>query len=204
MDETNKQDISLEKLRSGDRNEFARLVEAYTNPIYRLAINMLGTEQDAEDILQETFIKVFKNIHDFEERSNLSTWIYRIAVNEALMILRKDKHKAASLDEPDENEDIDDPKEITDWCCQPEQTFMSAEMQKQMEAAIKTLPEKLRLVFILRDMEDLSIRETASALNISEMAVKTRLLRARLKLREVLSLYFGEMQTRQVNTNESD
>jgi RNA polymerase sigma-70 factor, ECF subfamily len=125
MTETTREAISLELLKAGDRNEFARLVEAFTNPIYRLALNMLGTEQDAEDVLQETFIKVFKNVGDFEERSNLSTWIYRIAVNEALMILRKDKHKAASLDEPDQNEDFDEPHELVDWCCQPEKTFLS-------------------------------------------------------------------------------
>ena len=194
MDETKNKDISLEKLRAGDRTEFANLVEAFTNPIYRLAINMLGTEEDAEDVLQETFIKVFKNVRDFEERSTLSTWIYRIAVNEALMILRKGKHKAESLDEPDDRDNLEEPKEVIDWCCQPEKTFMSAEVQEQLESAIKLLPEKLRLVFILRDMDDLSIRETAEALNITEMAVKTRLLRARLKLREILSEYFGEME----------
>jgi RNA polymerase sigma-70 factor, ECF subfamily len=192
--------ISLEALKAGDRNEFARLVETFTNPIYRLALNMLGREQDAEDVLQETFIKVFKNVRDFEERSNLSTWIYRIAVNEALMILRKDKHKAASLDEPDPADEVDEPRELVDWCCQPEKTFMSEEVQHQLQKAIKLLPEKLRVVFVLRDMEDLSIRETAQALSISEMSVKTRLLRARLKLRETLSQYFVEMQTRQEST----
>ncbi len=191
-------EISLDKLRAGDRNEFARLVEVFTNPIYRLAINMVGSEQDAEDILQETFIKVFKNVKDFEERSSLSTWVYRIAVNEALMLLRKGKVKTTSLDETDADEEIEEPKEITDWCCQPEQSFMTAEVQKHLEKAIQLLPEKLRLVFILRDMEDLSIRDTAATLNITEMAVKTRLLRARLKLRELLSQYFVETQTKQV------
>lgn len=197
MTDTTRESISLELLKAGDRNEFARLVDVFTNPIYRLAQNMLNSEQDAEDVLQETFIKVFKNVRDFEERSNLSTWIYRIAVNEALMILRKDKRKAASLDEPDQDDDFDEPRELMDWCCQPEKTFLSEEVQEQLQKAIKLLPEKLRVVFILRDMEDLSIRETAQALNISEMSVKTRLLRARLKLREVLSQYFAEMQNRQ-------
>jgi RNA polymerase sigma-70 factor (ECF subfamily) len=123
--------------------------------------------------------------------------VYRIAVNEALMLLRKDKMKSSSLDEIDEDDDIEEPKEITDWCCQPEQTFMTAEVQGQLEKAIKLLPEKLRLVFILRDMEDLSIRDTAAALNITEMSVKTRLLRARLKLREILSQYFVETNKKQ-------
>jgi RNA polymerase sigma-70 factor, ECF subfamily len=190
-------EISLDKLRAGDRAEFARLVEAFTNPIYRLAINMLGSEQDAEDILQETFIKVFKSVKNFEERSSLSTWVYRIAVNEALMLLRKSRVQTTSLDEADDDDAIEEPQEITDWCCQPEQTFMSAEVQAQLEKAIRLLPEKLRLVFILRDMDDLSIKDTAIALNISEMAVKTRLLRARLKLRELLSQYFVESQSQQ-------
>ena len=185
-------------MRTGDRNEFARLVEVFTNPIYRLAINMLGSEQDAEDVLQETFIKVFKSVKTFEERSSLSTWVYRIAVNEALMLLRKSKVQTTSLDESDDDENLEEPKEITDWCCQPEQTFMSAEMRTQLEKAIRLLPEKLRLVFILRDMEDLSIKDTSTALNITEMAVKTRLLRARLRLREILSQYFAETQNQQV------
>jgi RNA polymerase sigma-70 factor, ECF subfamily len=195
--EENKIPISLERLQAGDRNEFARLVESYTNSVYRLAFNILGTDQDAEDVLQETFVKVLKNIGKFEERSNLTTWIYRIAVNEALMVLRKDKHVAASLDEPDENEEPDAPKEVVDWCCQPEQRFMSGEVSSELDAAIKKLPEKLRVVFVLRDMEEISIKETAKTLNISEVAVKTRLLRARLQLRELLSRYFGEMQARQ-------
>lgn len=200
MGNDTRENISVDRLRAGDRNEFAHLVESYSNPIYRLALNMLGSEEDAEDVLQETFIKVFKNVGNFEERSNLSTWIYRIAVNEALMILRKDKHKAASLDEPDDSsEDFDEPHEIVDWCCQPETTFLSDEVQGQLRQAIKLLPEKLRVVFVLRDMEDLSIRDTAATLNISEMAVKTRLLRARLKLRELLSEYFVERQSRQVS-----
>jgi RNA polymerase sigma-70 factor, ECF subfamily len=190
-------DISIEKLRSGDRNEFARLVEAFTNPIYRLAINMLGSEQDAEDVLQETFIKVFKSVKTFEERSSLSTWVYRIAVNEALMLLRKSKVQMTSLDDPDDDENLEEPKEISDWCCQPEKTFMTAEVQAQLEKAIRLLPDKLRLVFILRDMEDLSIKDTAAALNITEMSVKTRLLRARLKLREYLSQYFVETNKKQ-------
>ncbi len=197
MSTTNKPEISLEKLRAGNRNEFARLVEGYTDPIYRLAINMLGNEQDAEDVLQETFVKILKHIDTFEERSALSTWIYRVAANEALMVLRKGKRKAESLDEPDDEDSVDHPKEITDWCCQPEKTFMSVEVQQELDLAIKQLPEKLRLVFILRDMEDLSIKETADALNITEMAVKTRLLRARMKLREMLSQYFVEVKANQ-------
>jgi len=184
--------ISLQKLRSGDRSEFGHMVETYSSTIYRLALNMLGSEQDAEDVLQETFIKAFKGIQSFKEQSNLSTWVYRIAINEALMILRKAKRIVGSLDDIDDTDEDLEPREVTDWCCQPEESFIKEEVRDEMDKAIQRLPEKLRVVFILRDMEDLSIRDTASALGITEMAVKTRLLRARLQLREILSTYFRE------------
>ncbi len=184
--------ISLEKLRSGDRAEFARMVEQYSSPIYRLALNMLGTEQDAEDVLQETFIKAFKGIQSFKELSSISTWIYRIAINESLMILRKAKRITTSLDAIDENEETVEPKEVIDWGDLPEESALKDELKGKLDGAIRLLPEKLRMVFILRDMEDLSIRETATTLGITEMAVKTRLLRARLQLREGLSSYFRE------------
>lgn len=184
--------ISLEKLRSGDRAEFARMVEQYSSPIYRLALNMLGTEQDAEDVLQETFIKAFKGIQNFKELSSISTWIYRIAINESLMILRKAKRITTSLDDIEDNEEAAEPKEVVDWGDLPEESALKDELKGKLDDAIRLLPEKLRMVFILRDMEDLSIRDTATALAITEMAVKTRLLRARLQLRENLSSYFRE------------
>ncbi len=195
MIELQDQAISLEKLRAGDKSEYARLVEAYSTPIYRMALRMLPSEQDAEDVLQETFIKVMNGIKHFQERSNLSTWIYRIAVNEALMMLRKGKRIAGSLDDQfdadDSNEGVE-PKEIIDWCCLPEESFLDAEVKNKLEEAIHSLPDKYRLVFILRDLENLPIRDTATVLGITEMSVKTRLLRARLQLREMLSVYFSE------------
>ena len=195
MIEQHDQAISLDRLRSGDRSEYARLVEVYSTPIYRMALRMLPSEQDAEDVLQETFIKVMNCIQSFEERSNLSTWIYRIAINEALMMLRKGKRIAGSLDDQfdlDEPQENMEPKEIIDWCCLPEESFLEDEVKTKLEEAIHSLPEKYRLVFIFRDLENLSIRDTAAALGITEMSVKTRLLRARLQLREMLSMYFSE------------
>jgi RNA polymerase sigma-70 factor, ECF subfamily len=189
-------EISPQLLRAGNRAEFARLVEAYSTPIYRLALKMLGNAQDAEDVLQITFLKAFQHIQEFEGRSSLSTWLYRIAANEALMLLRR-KRPAFSLDEQpvsDEGEDTA-PLEFTDWCCLPESELLSAEAKKHLDQAIQTLPEKLRVVFILRDIEGLSIKETGEALNLTETAVKTRLLRARLHLREQLSVYFGDKLT---------
>jgi RNA polymerase sigma-70 factor (ECF subfamily) len=113
--------FSLEALRTGDRAEFARFVEAYSGVIYRLALKILDNPQDAEDVLQETFIKAFGHLADFDGRSKLSTWLYRIATNEALMVLRRRKINPLSIDEPDEStQDEQEPMEIMDWCCLPE------------------------------------------------------------------------------------
>jgi len=193
MSEANQASLSLQALRSGDRAEYARLVENYYQPIYRLALKMLGNPQDAEDILQETFIKVFKHINTFDERSSLSTWIYRIATNEALMFLRKKHPEFVSIDQPAENEESEqEPIQVVDWCCLPENELMSNEAKTHLDQAVTSLLPGLRAVFVLRDIQGLSTRETAEVLGISEMAVKTRLSRARLRLREVLSEYFGE------------
>jgi RNA polymerase sigma-70 factor (ECF subfamily) len=187
--------ISVEALKNGDRAEFARLVELYSPPIYRLALKMLGREQDAEDVLQDTFYKALRSIQKFEERSSLSTWLYRIAMNESLMVLRKHKTQNVPVVEVDREEDedgLEPPVEIVDWCCLPESEFLDEEARKFMDKAIQTLSPALRAVFLLRDIEGLSVRETADSLHISEASVKTRLLRARLKLREELSIYFRE------------
>ncbi|MGB9799155.1 MAG: RNA polymerase sigma factor [Thermanaerothrix sp.] len=186
--------ISLEALRNGDRKEFARLVDAYSTPIYRLALKILGNPQDAEDVLQETFIKALSALPTFEGRSSLSTWLYRIAVNEALMLLRRRKPETLLTDnDGDENESGENEASfLIDWCCLPEEELLSEEAKRFLDKAIAQLPENLRLVFWLRDVEGLSIKETAETLGLSETNVKTRLLRARLKLREILSEYYGE------------
>lgn len=189
-----KNDLSLNELRNGNPQEFSRLVEAYSAPIYRLALKMLADASDAEDVLQNTFLKAFQHIKDFEGRSSVSTWLYRIAANEALMFLRKRRPEVVMSDsgsEDNENEDFS-PLQFTDWCCLPEDEFLSSESRAALDEAVQHLPEIQRIVFILRDMEGLSIQETSEALNLSEAAVKTRLLRARLHLREELSTYFGE------------
>jgi len=185
--------FSLEALRGGDRTEFARLVEAYSGNIYRLAMNMLSNSQDAEDILQETFIKAYRHLSGFDGRSSLSTWLYRIATNEALMLLRRRKDIEVSIDEPHETmEQIFEPMQIVDFCCLPESELMSAEARDYLDQAIAQLPLNLRVVFLLREIEGLSTKETGQVLNLSETAVKTRLSRARLRLREQLSGYYGE------------
>lgn len=194
ISELDQKSFSLEALHNGDRAEFARLVETYSPMIYRLGLKMLNNPQDAEDILQETFIKAYKHIGKFDGRSNVSTWLYRIATNEALMSLRRKHPEATSF----ENSSVYDtepqePLQIVDWCCLPEEEFLTSEGRARLDEAAERLPARLRVVFILRDIEGLSTRETAEVLDISEMAVKTRLSRARLRLREDLSEYFGKL-----------
>jgi len=192
-DNETSQEFSLQALQAGDRAEFARLVDAYSIQIYRLALKMLGNEQDAEDVLQNTFMKALLSIEKFEGRSSLSTWLYRIAVNEALMSLRRQKPTVSvAMDYEDDDDEIQHPTQFTDWCCLPEDELLSAESKGYLDEAIRRLPEKLQVVFLLRDIEGLSIRETSEALDLTETAVKTRLLRARLNLREQLSTYYGE------------
>lgn len=186
--------IVLEALRNGDRAEFARLVETYSPMIYRLGLKMLNNPQDAEDILQETFIKAFKHIGNFDGRSNVSTWLYRIATNEALMSLRRKHPEIISFEKPTTYEsEPQEPLQIVDWCCLPEEEFLTAEVRDRLNEAAARLPANLRVVFVLRDIEGLSTRETSQVLDISEMAVKTRLSRARLRLREDLSEYFDKL-----------
>lgn len=183
--------ISLEALQNGDRVEFARLVETYSPLIYRLGLKMLQNPLDAEDVLQETFIKAYNHLGGFNGRSSLSTWLYRIAMNEALMLLRRKKPQTISVDEPWDNQEEDsDPLQIVDWCCLPEKELLSEESRVILDQAIDNLPTALRVVFLLRDIEGLSTKETAEVLDLSQAAVKTRLSRARLRLREDLSTYF--------------
>lgn len=188
--------FDLEALRAGDRAEFARLVETYYEFIYRLAIKMLANPQDAEDVLQETFIKAYRHLQGFDGRSNVSTWLYRIATNEALMSLRRRKPISISVDDPlktDEGEQ--EPLQIVDWSNLPEEELLSAEAQEYLDQAVGRLPTRLRVVFVLRDLQGLSTRETSEVLDLSETAVKTRLSRARLRLRQELSGYYGERIT---------
>ncbi|HEY4492128.1 MAG TPA: sigma-70 family RNA polymerase sigma factor, partial [Acidobacteriota bacterium] len=193
MNKTMSLEISLEALIAGDRAEFARLVDTYSSPIYRLGLRMLGTPQDAEDVLQNTFLNALTHLATFEGRSSLSTWLYRIAANEALMLIRKKKPEVNLEDaEAGGNNENLHPTEFADWSALPEEELLSGEGKKILDAAIQTLPESMRIVFLLRDVEGLSIKETSDSLNLTETNVKTRLLRARMFLREQLSTYYRE------------
>jgi RNA polymerase sigma-70 factor (ECF subfamily) len=184
--------ISLEALKAGDREAFAELVEKTSAQIYRMMVRILGDQQDAEDVLQETYIKAFRSLPGFEGRSSITTWLYRIAVNEALMLVRKRKPHTISVDDDSsfDPEVENDAMEIIDFCCLPEGELLSRESRHFLDQAVQNLPENLRVVFVMRDQEGLSIQETAEALDLSENNIKTRLLRARLRLRQELSVYF--------------
>lgn len=183
----------VQAAQQGDKRAFAQLVEKYEQRVYNLARKMMRDPQDAEDVLQETFISVYRNLGNFHGDSSFSTWLYRIATNASLMKLRARKEPALSLDEPIESEDNDNlPREIVDWGITPEQALLNNETRGKMDTAITELPEMLRTVFVLRDIEGLSVQETADVLAISVPNVKTRLHRARLLLRESLSAYFKD------------
>lgn len=199
MNKQQEENFSLDKLRNGDRAEFARVVDAYSEMICRLGLKMLRDAQDAEDVLQETFIKAYENFADFKGNSKVSTWLYRIAHNEALMLIRKRKKPNQFLldqsltDQEEQDQEHHPPATtIVDWCCLPEKDLMSNEAMEYLDRAVDQLTEANKSTFLLRDVEGLSTRETADILEISEGAVKTRLSRARLHLRELLSGYYGQ------------
>lgn len=160
--------------------------------MYNLALRLMADPHEAEDVLQETFISAFRALPRFEERSQLGTWLYRIAYNAALMRLRKRRVRTESLDEPGVAEGVDlAPRQFTDWTALPDKLLLRRELRDSLNAALLTLPESLRGVFVLRDIEGLSTAETAAALALTETNVKVRLHRARLALREKLSAYFA-------------
>lgn len=182
----------IDRLSAGDQAAFAELVEKTSAKVYGLALRMLNNEQDAEDVLQDTYIKAYRALPEFERRSSITTWLYRIAANEALMVIRKRKPIGQSVEIDDDEEDVESLPEIVDWRGLPENELLSAETRKVLQDEIDRLSEPLRMVFILRDVEGFSGKETAEILGIKENAVKTRLVRARLKLRDALSGYFRE------------
>jgi RNA polymerase sigma-70 factor (ECF subfamily) len=196
MYRTMQPEISLEALIAGDRAELARLVDTYSSPIYRLGLRMLGNSQDAEDVLQNTFLNALTHLSSFEGRSSVATWLYRIAANEALMLIRKRRPEVSLEQESQEGEaeSLEDvkPRVFADWSALPEDELLSSEGKKLLDVAIEKMPDTLRIVFVLRDIEGLSIKETADVLDLTETNVKTRLVRARMQLRERLSIYYVE------------
>lgn len=177
--------------KAGDQNAFAELVHRYERKIYRLAKNITRNDEDAEDVLQDAFLKAYTHLDNFKGDSKFYTWIVRIAVNEALMRLRKRKtDRSVPLDEPVELGEETVQREIAVWEDNPEQQYSQEEWRKILDEAVESLKPDFRTVFVLRDIEELSTEETAETLGISVPAVKSRLLRARLALRERLTRQF--------------
>ncbi len=182
----------LERIRAGDKTACDDCIRLHSPGIYRLALRLMRDQADAEDVVQETFLSAFKGIDRFDGRSGLSTWLYRIAFNAAMMRLRRKRPEFVPVDAADESgDDLPTPKALVDWCLLPEQELERTEAREEMERAIGDLPPKLRAVFVMRELEELSTEETAQALGLTEQAVKTRLHRARLLLRERLTGYFA-------------
>jgi len=181
----------VERAQEGDPSALAEIVETHQHRIYGVALRMCGNAQDAEETMQDTFLSAIEALPRFEGRSKLSTWLYRIASNACLMRRRKEASRARTINEADVfDEGVELPTYFVDWSYLPDDVVLDRELQEFLERAILQLPPTLRLTFIWRELEGLSTAETAAALEISEGAVKVRLHRARLKLRELLSSYF--------------
>src|SRR6476620_10617754 len=184
--------------KDGDVSAFEQLVKRYDRNVFRIANHITHSREDAEDVVQEAFLKAYQNLERFQEQSKFYTWLVRIAVNEALMRLRKRRTgtgRTVSIDEDIETDDDSIPREIADWTPNPEQMYNQAELKDILSRNIQGLPASFRTVFVLRDVEGLSTEETAEALQLSVPAVKSRLLRARLQLRERLSRYFQKRES---------
>jgi RNA polymerase sigma-70 factor (ECF subfamily) len=185
-------DVALvERARAGDLSAFDQLVRQYERQVFRIAQHITQNREDAQDVVQDAFFKAYQKLDQFQGNSKFYTWLVRIAVNEALMRLRKRRTaKTVSMDEEVQTEEGSLPRDFADWSPNPEQQFKQAELKEILQKTIQGLPPGFRTVFTLRDVEGLSTEETAEALNLSVPAVKSRLLRARLQLRERLSRYF--------------
>lgn len=181
----------VQRAKGGDMDAFSELVTHYDRRVFRMAKQITQNDDDAEDVLQETFLKAYTHLDNFQGNSKFYTWLVRIAVNEALMKLRKRRSdRTVPLDEPIDTGEDEMVREIAVWNENPEQTYSREELGDILDNAIQSLKPAYRTVFLLRDIEELSIEETAEALKLSISAVKSRLLRARLQLREKLTRQF--------------
>jgi RNA polymerase sigma-70 factor (ECF subfamily) len=193
------------RAKAGELDAFEALTNRYEQRVYSLALRMLRQEQDAEDVTQQTFLSALENLDGFRGDASFATWLLRIATHAALKVIRKKRGlDTVSLEEATEEADsygtIPHPEYIADWRQSPEQLVRKNEIQRLLDDALAKLDEKHRLVFLLRDVEGLSVKETAEALGLSEANTKVRLLRARLQLRELLTQALGDPERRVVRS----
>jgi RNA polymerase sigma-70 factor, ECF subfamily len=196
----------VRRAKAGDFAAFQELLASLQPRVYGLMMRMLQQRQDAEDATQQTFLSLIEHIQDFREESSIATWVLRIATNHALKILRKKRGlKMQPMHAPDATDhygEMPHPEFIAPWSQSPSQILEQSEVHAELERALVDLDEKYRLVFLLRDVEGLSVRETAQSLGLTESNVKVRLLRARLILRERMTRQFGDPD--QVMTPDHD
>jgi RNA polymerase sigma-70 factor, ECF subfamily len=195
-------DVELvQRAKAGELDAFEVLTTRYEQRVYSLAMRILRQQQDAEDVAQQTFLSVVENLASFRGEASFSTWLLRIATHAALKVIRKRNGlEMVSLEEAtepsDQSDTIPHPAFIADWRQSPAELVHTHEIQRLLDEALARLDEKHRLVFLLRDMEGLSIKEAAEALGLTESNTKMRLLRARLQLREQLTEKLGDPATR--------
>lgn len=196
LDEPTETDL-LHQAKAGNFTAFQQLVAKLQPRVYGLTYRILQQAQDAEDATQQTFLALIEHLSDFREESSVSTWVLRIATNNALKILRKQRTvkmvPMTDMASEDTYGDMPHPEFIAPWSKTADEIAQQAEVQVELEKALLDLDDKYRLVFVLRDVEGLSVRETAQALDLTESTVKVRLLRARLALREHLTRKFGDL-----------
>lgn len=194
--ETASDDLALARAcKNGDCAAFEEIVKRYDRKLFRIAQYIMHNREDAEDAVQEAFLKAFQHLDQFREDAKLSTWLIRIAMNQSLMMLRKRRSmREVSIDGDFQSGDDNLPIEIADWAPNPEDLYQTAELREILRKALQKLGPGLRVVFVLRDIEGFSLEQTAEALGLSVVAVKARSFRARLQLRERLSRYFKQAE----------
>jgi RNA polymerase sigma-70 factor (ECF subfamily) len=188
--ESNRSEQALiQRVQNGDAEAFYQLVRPYERAVFLAALSLVKNEADAEEVAQEAVLKAFKALPHFRQEAKFSTWLIQICINEAKMKLRKDRHHLyESLEDGHQNDDGDYiPRDFADWREIPSEALEQKELRTALTQALDSLPEKYRIVLILRDVQHLSISETAQALGLTEANVKTRLLRARLQMRDALA-----------------
>jgi RNA polymerase sigma-70 factor (ECF subfamily) len=192
VDYKHTQDEDLVRLaQASDTRAFDELVRRYQDKVYRLSFKILRHEDDAAEALQEAFLSAYKGLAKFKSESTFSTWLYRIATNAALMKYRRRREGHVSLEQSQSSAEDAEPLQLQDWSALPVDDLLNDELRRVMQQGVDRLPEDLRTVFLLRDVEERSNAEVSQILDLSVAAVKSRLHRARLALRGHLNRYFA-------------
>jgi RNA polymerase sigma-70 factor, ECF subfamily len=193
--DANDEDL-VRQTQGGDNRAFDELVRRYQDKVYRLSYKILRHEEDAAEALQDAFLSAYRGLKGFKVQSTFSTWLYRIATNASLMKYRKRRNLHVSLEQSQSSDEDAETMQVPDWSTQPLDALLDSETREVMEEGIGKLPTELRTVFVLRDVEGLSNAEVAEVLELTVAAVKSRLHRARIALRDRLNRYFAGRMTR--------